>query len=267
MKVTGVYFSGTGNTKWVADKLNKVLIVNGYESEMLSIEETDILETMKKFEKSDIIGFLYPGYGCDMPIIYKEYIAKLENIRLKRNTKAFSIVTAGMNIADGAMITKTLSERMGAEFMWANVIIMPCNFDTPIPGFKIPSEDKIKRQKAKAVDKINTLVSNIKNDTKKFDGSSIVSVIAGKSQRLSWISSMGNYDVKINEKKCVSCGVCVKVCPANNLSINEKGDPAKVNGNCSVCLRCMNNCPTCAIRMFSSKGSSKYKQYKGPEKY
>lgn len=267
MKITGVYFSGTGNTKWVANELNDSLTQNGCDSEMISIEDIDVLDLAKKFEKSDVIGFLYPGYGCDMPTIYKEYIARLENIRLKRNTKAFSIVTAAINIADGAMITKPLCEKMGAEFMWGNVIIMPCNFDTPVPGFRIPSDEKIRKQKSKAKFKIKSLVDKIEKGEKSYDGNGFVSVIAGKSQRIGWISSMGKYDVKINEDKCISCGVCVKVCPANNLSIDTKGSPAKVNGNCSVCLRCMNNCPTCAIRMFSSKGISEYKKYKGPDNY
>ncbi len=98
-----------------------------------------------------------------------------------------------------------------------------------------------------------------------YDGGDLFNTITGKMHRDGWNSSMKNYDIKINESKCISCGSCVKLCPAKNLTISEKGQTVQTNGNCSVCLRCINSCPTYAIRMFSSKGKRTYKQYKGPD--
>lgn len=264
MKITGLYFSGTGNTKWVAEKLKNSLIKRNHEVDMFSIEEIEVEDLIEQFKKSDIIGFLYPGYGCDMPKVYEEYLEKFENIKLKENIKAFSIMTAAMYVADGAIITKPLCKRIGVELMWANVIIMPCNFDTPVPLFKIPTDKKIVNMKKRALTKIEKMVDRIEKNEKFYDGGDIFNVVTGKMHRGGWKGAMDKYDIKINESKCISCGKCVKLCPANNLSISEKGQPVKTNGNCSVCLRCINNCPTYAIRMFSTKAESKYRQYKGP---
>lgn len=264
MKITGVYFSGTGNTKWVADKLREKLTVRGHEVEMCSVEEYSIEEMSEKLQRSDVIGFLYPGYGCDMPLLYEQYLEALSIVRLNKEPKAFSIMTAGMYIADGALITRPLCEKIGADLMWGNVVIMPCNFDTPVPFFKIPTDQRIEKMKRKAHKKLETLVVNIEEGNRDFDGNDFFNLKTGKLHRDGWKKSMKNYDIKINESKCISCGQCVKLCPAKNLSIEEKGQPVKTNGNCSVCLRCINACPTLAIRMFSKHGSRQFRQYHGP---
>ncbi|WP_105615454.1 EFR1 family ferrodoxin [Vallitalea okinawensis] len=264
MKITGLYFSGTGNTAWVAEKLKSSLIAKDHDVNMFSIEEIEAAELIDEFKKSDIIGFLYPGYGCDMPKVYDEYLSKLEGINLKINTRAFSIMTAAMYIADGAIITKPLCERIGAELVWGNVIIMPCNFDTPVPLFKIPNNDKIAKMKKRALIKIEKIVQRIEKNEKHYDGGDLFNVVTGKMHRGGWRGAMDKYGIHINESICTSCGICVRLCPANNLHIAEKGQPVKTNNNCSVCLRCINNCPNDAIRMFSTKTKSKYRQYKGP---
>ena len=265
MKITGLYFSGTGNTKWVAEQLGSSLTHKNHDVEMLSIEEIEVDQLIEKFQSSDIIGFLYPGYGCDMPKLYEEYLDQLSNIKLRKNTKAFSILTAAIYIADGAIITKPLCDKIGAELLWGNVIILPCNFDTPVPFFQIPSEKRIKNMKKKAKVKIDMIANNMETNEKSYDGGDLFNTTTGKMHRDGWKSSMNSYDIKINESECISCGKCVKLCPAGNLTISEKGQPVKTNGHCSVCLRCINSCPTYAIRMFSSKGKRAYKQYKGPE--
>lgn len=264
MKVTGLYFSGTGNTKWVAEEISNQLMMRGHDIDMFSIEEIDVVNLIEKFKESDIIGFLYPGYGCEMPKIYEEYLEKLQTTKLDKNTKAFSITTAAIYIADGALIPQKFCKEIGAEFMWGNVVIMPCNFDTPVPGFRIPSDKRIETIKTKAKEKITKIVKKIEANEKSYDGGDLFNIATGKIQRYGWKKSMANYEIKINKSKCISCYKCVELCPAKNLSISEKGEPVKTNGNCSVCLRCINSCPTFAIRMFSSNGKSEYKKYKGP---
>ena len=46
-------------------------------------------------------------------------------------------------------------------------------------------------------------------------------------------------------EQCISCGKCVKLCPLNNITLNE-GRPLWGN-QCTHCMACIGNCPTQAI--------------------
>ncbi|MBP3278350.1 MAG: EFR1 family ferrodoxin, partial [Butyrivibrio sp.] len=50
----------------------------------------------------------------------------------------------------------------------------------------------------------------------------------------------------VNEN-CIHCGICAKVCPANNIAVTENG--VKFSDHCEVCYACLHNCPKSAIHM------------------
>ena len=50
----------------------------------------------------------------------------------------------------------------------------------------------------------------------------------------------------VKSKKCTSCGLCMKVCPAGNITENRNGHPVW-GRNCLLCFYCEMKCPTGAI--------------------
>ena len=70
----GIYFSGTGNTKYCVEKF-----IRGYSSaaESLSIEEEDIVQRIR--EHSEII-MGYPVQFSNIPKILKDFITDNPNI-------------------------------------------------------------------------------------------------------------------------------------------------------------------------------------------
>jgi len=50
----------------------------------------------------------------------------------------------------------------------------------------------------------------------------------------------------VKSKKCTSCGLCMKICPAGNITENKKGHPVW-GRKCLLCLYCEMKCPTEAI--------------------
>ena len=50
----------------------------------------------------------------------------------------------------------------------------------------------------------------------------------------------------VKSKKCISCGLCMKICPAGNITENQHGHPIW-GRNCLLCLYCEMKCPTEAI--------------------
>ena len=63
------------------------------------------------------------------------------------------------------------------------------------------------------------------------------------------------------EDTCTSCGICVKVCPVNNITL-EEGIP-QWQHKCQQCLACINFCPEKCIQ-FGDK-TLKTQRYHHPE--
>ena len=56
------------------------------------------------------------------------------------------------------------------------------------------------------------------------------------------IFGANRYQIKLNEKKCVDCDVCKRVCPMQ-LKVNEK----LIKPDCIKCRRCIETCPKNAL--------------------
>jgi|LGOV01.1.fsa_nt_gb NAD-dependent dihydropyrimidine dehydrogenase PreA subunit len=66
---------------------------------------------------------------------------------------------------------------------------------------------------------------------------------------------MKDYQIKVNKDMCIACGKCVMLCPLDNFEMIED-QYVKTKGNCTFCLRCINECPSYVIRFFNEKGQS-----------
>ena len=60
--------------------------------------------------------------------------------------------------------------------------------------------------------------------------------------------------LRVDEEKCVRCGMCLEVCPHSVLSLN--GGKVKIEDRdaCMECGACSQNCPTGAITVKSGVG-------------
>ena len=61
--------------------------------------------------------------------------------------------------------------------------------------------------------------------------------------------------VRVDKSKCNSCGLCVKLCPVNNIELIKY--PEFLN-NCCLCMRCFAYCPKEAIS-FKNYRSARYR--------
>ena len=55
----------------------------------------------------------------------------------------------------------------------------------------------------------------------------------------------------IDREQCIGCGICVSVCPMENISLQSK--KARQQGRCTMCYRCVNHCPKQAITLLGKK--------------
>ncbi len=211
--MTGIYFSGTGNTKFCVDKFMKEYD-NSQNS--FSIEEKDAVE---KIEKDSTIVIGYPVQYSNIPKILRDYI--VDNRYLWKGKNIFIIATMGLFSGDGAGILARLLKNYGAIIVGGLHLKMPDSICDE-KALKRSFEEN-KKIVMKAEEKICKSVCNIKNGKPPQEGLGIVYHFAGLfGQRLYFLRKTRKYTdkLKINTLKCIGCGTCEKLCPMGNIEMS-----------------------------------------------
>ncbi|MBU9727415.1 EFR1 family ferrodoxin [Diplocloster modestus] len=234
----GVYFSGTGNTRYCMEKFMELA---DHDAEILPLED---LHTVEKIKSQDTVVLGYPIYYSNLPMIVRKFI--IQNRSIWKNKKIFLIATMGMFSGDGAGLAARLLKKYGAEVVGGIHLQMPdCISD--VRALKKPLEKNqliIKR----AEGKIAKAAEKMKNGRPSREGLGFFSHLAGLfGQRLYFYNKTvkGVNLLKIRSERCVGCGKCEELCPMKNITVVE--GKAVPGGNCSMCYRCVNHCPNQAL--------------------
>lgn len=242
--MVGIYFSGTGNSKYALEVFLRTYNSN---SKAFSIEDANAIQHIK--EHNEII-FSYPVQYSTVPKILRDFIK--ENNRLWRNKKVFVIATMGLFSGDGAGILGRLLQSYGAEVIGGLHIKMPDSIaDERV--LKRPLE-KNKQLVINAEKKIKKAVCNFKEGNPPQEGLGIIYRMSGfLGQRLIFRNKTKNYTdkLKIDTQKCIACGRCIKICPMKNIEIVN--NTVKQNNQCTMCYRCVNYCPKKAITLLGKE--------------
>jgi ferredoxin len=250
-----LYFSGTGNSKYIAELFCRNMNTQTSFTECRSIEEK--IDFGQLILSHEIIGFCYPIYGSRVPRIMREFIQKY--IESLKNKKIIIFCTQLIFSGDGVRVFTDMFPRNFLQVIYAEHFLMPnnvCNlFILPLSSGK-----KIKNYIFKAEQKMQLVCYNIKNGIIKKRGFNIFSRILGLPQGLLMPKFEKNAlnSVSIIDG-CTQCGLCVSICPMSNLETLDGKIVTKQN--CTICYRCINKCPEKAIAVFLK--SKVKKQYKG----
>ncbi|MCL2576371.1 MAG: EFR1 family ferrodoxin [Defluviitaleaceae bacterium] len=231
-----LYFSGTGNTKYLAEIFSRKMRFACY-----SIEENADLGRL--IASAKVVAFCYPIYGSRVPRPMRNFVARhLEALRGKR---LIIFCTQAMFSGDGARAFADLLPKNHAKIIYAEHFTMPNNISHFYPPLQSP--EKVAKIKRNMQSKLRKTIVNIRMGKMVLRGFNPVSQVLGMMQGSFWYSleTIGRRMVWIDDTKCVSCGLCAKICPTHNFE--QKTGKPNPKGNCALCTRCMNHCPQKAI--------------------
>ena len=267
MKVLILYFSGTGNTEFIAERIAVSLSDKDCEYSLYSVEDFDPAQ-LKNY---DFLIFGFPVYAHDLPKFLKEYVKELT---LPKSRGVIIYSTAGRNGGNAARKTAKLFSELKMIPVFTKEFKMPANDGLLAESKNSKKVKKIINTDFTKIEVLNKAAEEIAekaqayserqltNDDLKLPRRKITASFIDPTVQLifkllkKWLASKFRAD-----EKCNLCGYCEEICPADNIVL--KNGEVQFLDKCYLCLRCINQCPQEAIQI--SKLTKGNFRYKGPQ--
>ena len=236
MKNRIYYFSGTGNSLYVAKHIQEKLGA----ADLIRI--TPALCAAEPVVEADGLGLVFPVYAWGPPVIVEKW---LKTAAIKKPAYLFIGATHGGGPESALKYVAKILLRKGLPPDSAFALTMPGNY---IVGSNPPDGEQMRPILAAADAKLSAIAAKIARQEKmpvagsSFPGSLKTSVIHPLFARFIHAQDKKFFATD----KCTGCGVCGKVCVVQNISFNAAHTP-EWQHRCEYCLACINWCPAQAI--------------------
>ncbi|NEZ47983.1 (Fe-S)-binding protein [Clostridium niameyense] len=246
MKGTLFYFSGTGNTKWVADRIKCEFEKSGHYIDILNIENFD--GDLKRIFNYDYLIIGTPIYAEMQPKIVDDFVKKIP--KTDNETKVIVYSTQGGHTSCGSeSISRALSKK-GYKVLIQENIKMINNYYFAVG--KKPIKEDIESILDEAEQKIEKLVNSFIQGKRSINNISSLRLLLGKAASKGFKKILPKLSKNIiASKECTKCGLCVRNCPKGNITVEN--DRAVFHSNCMLCLRCIYICPNNLVNYKNKK--------------
>lgn len=250
-KNTILFFSGTGNSLQVAKDIG---------NELGGVQLCRITSAILEGElqvKSKILGIVFPVYFARMPRLVEKVVNHLE---ISNDTYVFAVATFGASAGLVLDQVKDTLQRRGQKLNSGFLVAMPGNNIFSHGAFPVAIQNRCFNSARKKIKRISTSVSG--REDKKCERSKLLFDRGFTKSSYKYTEGLKEKDRSfwVNEN-CVNCGLCVKVCPASNIEL-ENGK-LEWKHNCEQCAACIQHCPKEAIQY--GKRSTGRKRYRNPK--
>ena len=230
-----LYFSGTGNSRYVAER---IAAVTG--KELIDINKKIRGRDNGKIDTGKRVVIVTPTYAWRIPRIVEQWIRDTDFISAK---KAWFVMTCGDEAGNAAKYNQQLCAVKQWDYMGTAQIVMPENYIAMFPVPKPSTAKKIICNAEPAIDKVVSMISKEKSmhDPKLTVTDRLKSGIVNRI----FYSKVVKARLFRTTDSCIGCGKCVGLCPLNNIVlINNRPLWGK---ECTHCMACISYCPAGAI--------------------
>jgi len=237
------YFSGTGNSLWVAKEL-----ADFYNDKLIAVSE-ELMKPNNNFTYSvssaEKIFFVFPVHSWGTDVLTFRFLKKMNLINYQKQP-VFVVCTCGDECGYTAKVVKRILRKKSVTLTRAYSVQMPNNY-VLMSGFDVDDKEKETQKLAEAHNRIRLIIDDIST------GKGEKLYVRGKFSFLKTeiiYPLFRKQGIKRNlfyaKDSCISCGLCVDICPTKTISMQGQR-PKWDKKTCVQCTACINRCPVRAI--------------------
>ncbi|MDI9520427.1 MAG: EFR1 family ferrodoxin [Bacillota bacterium] len=240
-----LYFSGTGNSRLVAEKLAGLT-----KDQIHNLEQG----APPKMQDGETLILVAPLYFWALPSLVLSFLKKHQELNRK---ELHVVMTCGGALGAGASFITRQLRGLGFQEVYVHALIMTTNY---IPLHRVQRKEVAEKAVQAALNRLPEIAEDIRQKR----GAPTSSFLA-KALPI----YQGMYDRARQTRrfyatnKCVGCGKCERDCPSQAIHLIN-GYPRWDKPQCALCLRCLHRCPQAAIE--HGKGTVGKERYH-PEKF
>jgi len=238
-KVCLCYFSGTGMTKYVVNRIIYEIKKHNVSVDIFKIEEVNGQNI--DMPQYDGLIIAYPTHSLNAPKIVINFAKKLPKAS---GVSTFVINTCSVesnsNYGSSQLLNKKLSKR-GYQVLYNKLVEMPSNFASKDTEKQVITT--LARADVLAVGIAKDIINLEHHFIKRSFGAKVLTTLA----RIEWLGAPIIGKFFYTKDDCTHCEKCVNNCPNKNITVNKKSIKFKLS--CGLCMRCVYQCPESAIHI------------------
>ena len=248
-----LYFTGTGNSKFVAVALAEAL-------------EDSVMSMNSVMQRGEILSvYSDKPYVIVAPIHAWRYPQAVERMltdgEFRGCKDVYCVASMGENSGKCDKALEKLFAAKGMRFKGFCGVVMPNNY---IPGWDVDTEEEVCAMYTAAVPKVQDLAEKIKagETIQKDDKTPLAWLMSGFVNYGFRNFMLKNQTFTVSDA-CVGCGICAKSCPTGNIFVYD--GKAMFGENCTSCYSCLHRCPMRAVNIegkTEDKGRYVCKEYR-----
>ena len=230
-----LYFSGTGNSKYVAQR-----IADALGDEIVNLNDRIKSGDTSPVETGERLVVVTPTYAWRIPRVARDWLLKTE---LRGAKQAWFVMTCGSEVGNADKYNRELCAEKGFTCMGTAQIVMPENY---IAMFSAPQADAARQIVAKSEPDIDRAIAAIQsNQPFAPTRNNLYDRFMSGPVNPIFYKFFVKADAFTVSDTCIGCGQCAKRCPLNNVTLRD-GKPVW-GRNCTHCMACICYCPVSAI--------------------
>lgn len=229
-----LYFSATGNSKHVAERLaeatgDSIASIPEYADEKRNCVDLE----------GGMLGIVCPVFFGGLPRLVENY---LEDLVARDASYVYFVGTYGGYSGQAGLYAKYLLARNGIKLDARFGVKMPGTFS---PGYRVDDAEKNARRNAAAEEQIEMVAQAVCAHARGDLMSDELPLFVADAMHAAYAPVSRTRFFSVNET-CIGCGKCAEKCPDHAIEMRD-GRPVWVKDHCDICMGCVHRCPAFAI--------------------